>query len=571
MELKKIIRYAKGEDGPVDLLLANARIVDVYSGKITESGIAVAGGRIVGIGDYEALETVDLKGRYAAPGFFDAHVHIESSMLCPPAFARAVVPFGTTSVAADPHEIANVLGADGIRYMLESSAGRPVDIHIMLPSCVPATHMETAGASLGADDLAEFISRDRVPGLAEMMNFPGVLFQAPDVLKKIEMAGASGKPADGHAPGLSGRDLCAYVAAGISSDHECTTAREAEEKLSLGMHIMIREGTGARNLKDLLPAVNEKNHRRFMFCTDDRHPHDILERGHMDSVIRDAVSLGLDPITAIRMATLNPAEYFGIKDVGAIAPGKKANIAVFSSLEKIDIQKVYHNGVCVASDGELSPGIEKTATVPFETVMNIDPGKVDFAIPSESGHIRVIEIVPDQIVTKQTVMEPLISKDLAVSDISRDLLKIAVVERYTGNAGTGKGFVKGLGLENGAVASSVAHDSHNIIVAGANDRDMMAALESVVKTGGGLAVAADGKTIGSLALPVAGLMTDEPVSEVKSKLDDLLSICRNLGATPDDPFMILSFLALPVIPELKITDKGLVDVGRFEVVSLFCG
>lgn len=568
MELENMIKASRGEI-PADLLLANARIVNVYSGEIIDGNIAVSGGRIVGIGNYQAEKTEDLGGKFVCPGFFDAHVHIESSMVGPPAFARAVVPFGTTSAIADPHEIANVLGTDGIRYMIDSSTGQPADLYFMLPSCVPATDMETAGAKLDAEDLAEFISHERILGLAEMMNFPGVLFQDPGVMAKIKMAKSAGKIVDGHAPGLSGSDLNAYVAAGISSDHECMTPEEAEEKLGAGMHIMIREGTGAKNLGDLLPVVNSKNWGRFMWCTDDRHPHDIIERGHIDSIIRDAIKLGLDPITAIRIGTLNPARYFGVRNSGAIAPGKKANLVVFSDLEKLDILQVWRNGVRVAANGELSPEIGGFDPVAVSASMNVDPAAVDFTVRKKSGRIRVIEIVPGQIFTRQQMVDPPVRDNNVVSDVSRDLLKIAVVDRYTGKSGTGIGFVTGMGLGHGALASSVAHDSHNIIVVGASDADMKHALKAVSDMGGGLVAVSGGKTAAALELPIAGLMSHESVATVKTRMDGLLNASREMGSAIEDPFMLLSFLALPVIPELKLTDKGLVDVNTFQPVSLF--
>jgi len=566
--LKNMIRSARGRK-PVDLVLANARIINVFSGEIFDGDIAVAHGCIVGFGSYDAKKTVDMGGRFVAPGFIDAHVHIESSMTGITQFARAVVACGTTTVVADPHEIANVLGTEGIDYMLGSSRDQPMNIYFTLPSCVPATTMETSGAVLTAEDLLPFMGHDQILALAEMMNYPGVINEDPEVLRKIEMAKRGRKPVDGHAPGLSGHDLCAYISAGISSDHECTTEREAKEKLNLGMHIMIREGTAAKNLEALIPVVNERTARRMMWCTDDRHPQDILEKGHIDSMVRKAIFAGIDPVIAIQMATINPAEYFRIETVGAIAPGRRADLVVFSDLDSPYMEAVYSGGVLVAENGKMSTDIASPDPVLVPPSMNVDMKQIDLSIPAAKGRIRVMDVVPDQIITGQRIMEAMIYEDKAVADTARDILKIAVVERHTGSGNVGKGFVRGVGLKRGTIASSVAHDSHNIIVVGTNDDDMKAAIRAIVKMGGGLAAVYDKKVCADLALPIAGLMSLEPIQAVRDKIDRLIHAARELGTTLDDPFMTLSFLALPVIPELKITDKGLVDVARFRIVSLF--
>ncbi|MFW6333090.1 MAG: adenine deaminase, partial [Thermodesulfobacteriota bacterium] len=513
--------------------------------------------------------TVDLAGRYIAPGFIDGHVHIESSMASVVEFARAVLPCGTTTVAADPHEIANVLGAEGIRYMLDSAEGLPVNILFSLPSCVPATEMETAGARLGAAELAPFMDEDRIIALAEMMNYPGVIHGDPDVLAKIDLAHTCRKPVDGHAPGLTGPDLHAYLAAGIASDHECTTAEEAREKLAAGMFIMVREGTCAQNLETLFPAITERNYSRMMWCTDDRHPHDILGEGHVDHIIRKAIGLGLDPIRAIQMATLHPARYFGIRHAGAIAPGYRADLVVFSDLNEPRPEQVYCRGVLAAEAGLLSESLRWPAPPPAPNAMNLRPADVDFSIPAQGRRLRVIEAIPGQVVTCRRTMDATVTNGMAVADIDRDLLKIAVVERYTGKANTGKGFVTGMGLKAGALAASVAHDSHNIIVVGANDDDMKVALTAVVEMGGGFAAVRGGSVLEELPLPIAGLMSDLPMGMVRDQLDRLIQTAQNLGSPLSDPFMTLGFLALPVIPALKITDKGLVDVEKFEIASLF--
>jgi adenine deaminase len=572
MNLNEIIKAAHGEK-PVDLLLTNARIINVFAGEVVPDAIAISDGRIVGFGPYEAKNVVDLNGRYVAPGFIDGHVHIESSMASisefAREFARAVVVHGTTTVAADPHEIANVLGSSGIEYMLQSAEQQPMNIYFTLPSCVPATDMETAGARLTAEDLRPFLNKERIIALAEMMNFPGVIYRDPDVLAKISAARQQKKPIDGHAPGLKGPELYAYISAGIQSDHECTTEQEAKEKLMAGMYIMIRQGTCAKNLQALLPAVNEKTARRMMWCSDDRHPHDLITEGHIDSIVYEAIQSGLDPILAIQMATLNPAEYFKLDHLGALAPGKQADLVIFSDLKKPIIEKVYCRGILTAENGEISSNIKipPAATVPPS--MHVDLGKIDFAVSADGNNVRVIEIVPQQVITHQLIEAVTVKNNQAVSDPTKDLLKMAVVERHSGTGNIGKGFVKGFGLKHGALASSVAHDSHNIIVVGTTDEDMRAALEAVVEMGGGLAAVSETKLLAGLALPVAGLMSLEPVQSVRDQLDSLIEVAHDMGTTLTDPFMTLSFLALPVIPELKLTDIGLVDVNKFEVVPLF--
>ena len=568
MNLHEIIQAARGEK-PADLLITNAKIVNVFSGEIIPNSFALAQGYIVGFGDYSAKKTLDVKGRFVAPGFIDPHVHIESSMACISEFARAVLVHGTTTVVADPHEIANVLGIHGIDFMLRSAEGQPMNIYYTLSSCVPATEMETAGADLSAEDLKPFMNNDRIVALAEMMNYPGVINRDPEVLAKIETARQFGKPIDGHSPGLTGKDLYAYLSAGVRSDHECTTAQEAREKLMAGMYIMIRQGTGAKNLKNLLPIVNERTARHLMLCTDDRHPHDLLEDGHIDAVVREAIRFGLDPIIAIQMVTINPAEYFHLDHLGAIAPGRQADFVVFSDLKSPIIEQVYCRGVWVAEDGNMQTEIQIPEQIAVKPSVNVDLGTVDFAIPVQGSRIRVIEIIPDQIITQKRVEEVAQADDLAVSDISRDLLKIAVVERHKSTGNIGKAFVKGLELKRGAIASSVAHDSHNIIVAGTTDEEMKTALKAVVEMGGGLAAVCDGNIIATLALPIAGLMSQDPVQKIRKQLDRLLAVSHDLGSNLKDPFMTISFLALPVIPELKLTDRGLIDVNQFSIVALF--
>ncbi|MFO7838918.1 MAG: adenine deaminase [Desulfosalsimonadaceae bacterium] len=568
MNFEELIQAAAAER-PVDLLLTNARVVNVFSGAVETRHIAIADGYIAGFGDYEALEKVDLEKRLVTPGFIDAHVHIESAMTAVSEFVRAVLPRGTTAVVADPHEIANVMGAEGISYMIGEAAKQPMNIFFALPSCVPATDMETAGARLDAADLAPFWKSSHVVALGEMMNFPGVISRAPDVLAKIAQAAEAGKPVDGHGPGLSGNALCAYIAAGIASDHECVGLSEAEEKLARGMHIMIREGSGAKNLDALLPLVRSETAHRMMWCTDDRHPHEILKEGHIDEMIRRAIAYGVDPVTAVRMATLNPASYFRLPRMGAVSPGMRADLVVAADSDNLVPEQVYAGGRLVATNGRMCPEIPISGPGPCPATVQVDCGNLNFRIRAGGTNVRVIDIVPGQLVTGQIIL-PVKQKDgAAMGDPSADIVKIAVVERHHGTGNIGTGFVRGFGLKKGALASSVAHDSHNIIVLGADDRDMQAAAAHVAAMQGGLCVVCDREVRSELALPIAGLMSTEPLETVSRAIDALSEKARALGCRLEDPFMTLSFLALPVIPELKITDRGLFDVQRFTHVPVF--
>jgi adenine deaminase len=568
MTLIHRIQAARG-DRPADLLLGSGRIVDVFCGKIVSGSIAIADGHIIGLGDYEAKKKIDLKGRYVAPGFIDSHVHIESSLCSVSEFVRAVLPRGTTTVIADPHEIANVLGQEGIAYMLRSAEGQPANVRFSLPSCVPATRLETAGAELAARDLVPFMDHERIAALAEMMNFPGVIGAEAEVLDKITLAQRHRKPLDGHAPGLSGKALNAYLTAGIASDHECATAAEAREKLAAGMHIMVREGTGARNLRDLLPVIDAATARRMMWCTDDRHPHDLIDQGHIDAIVREAIGLGLDPIVAIQMATLNPADYFRLTDVGAIAPGRRADLVIFSDLFAPAAEAVYSRGRLVAEKGAMLPEIESPTPVVVASAMHVRREAIRFDIAAKGPNIRIIELIADQLITGQAIEPALIRDGLAISDPSRDILKLAVIERHRQSGRMGLGFIRGFGLKQGALAASVAHDSHNLIVVGVDDRDMLAAADAVMAMGGGFAAVSRGRLLASVPLPIAGLMSELPVTVVRDQMDEIIQAARQLGSGLRDPFMALGFVSLPVIPELKLTDCGLVDVGRFEIVPLF--
>lgn len=568
MDLTALITAARGDE-PVERLFENARLVNVYSGEVETRHIAVSHGYVAGFGAYPARERIDLSGRYVLPGFIDAHVHIESAMTSVSEFVRAVLPRGTTTVIADPHEIANVLGRDGIAYMIEESCRQPMNLFFMLPSCVPATEMETAGARLDAKALSSFIREERICGLGEMMNFPGVIHCDTDVLDKLRLAQNAGKRVDGHAPGLSAKALNAYIAAGIKSDHECVTLSEAREKLAAGMHIMIREGTGAKNLDDLLRLVTPKTAHRVMWCTDDRHPQDILNEGHMDEILRRAIAGGLDPVTAIQIASLNPARYFRLPRIGAVAPGMQADLLVTADLSRPAPEQVYAGGRLVAENGEMRPEIAIPEPAECPSTMQVDLDGLDFRIPAEGSRARVIVVVPGQIITRGEVLPFKTENGRACADPAADILKIAVVERHRKTGNIGCGFIKGFGLKKGAIASSVAHDSHNIIVVGASDADMRAAVAHIADMQGGLCVVCDQSVKAELALPIAGLMAGRPLDAVCRETQNLLDTARSLGCMLADPFMTLSFMALPVIPELKMTDQGLFDVSAFAHVPVF--
>ena len=565
---------ARGEE-PADLILTNCHLVNVFSGRVEDTDIIIRGSRVAALmptqpggPTHEAREVLDLGGAYVCPGFIDAHVHLESSMVQLQEFIRAVVPRGTTTVILDPHEIANVLGLDGIRYVLESAKWNPLSVFVMVPSCVPASPLETAGAELRSYDLEPFLRDKWVRGLGEVMNYPGVLSRDREMMAKIRIA--QHYPIDGHAPGLGGRDLNAYLAAGIRSDHECTRLEEAREKLQKGMYVFIREGTHSRNLHDLLPLVTPANSRRCCFCTDDRNPRTLLEEGHIDSLIRAAIRAGLDPIIAIQMATLNPSERFGLAESGVLSPGRFADMVVFDNFQDFRILKVFRDGRLIAENGHLAPGVQQPPPITIRSSMNVSwLGLEDFALPAESGQARIIEVIPHQVITGQRVDAVRVVDGRAVSDPARDILKICVVERHQATGDIGKGFVSGFRLQHGAMASSVAHDSHNIVVVGVSDYDIYTAVEAVVKMRGGMVVVSDGQVIARLPLPIAGLMSDQPLEIVLDQLEKLTGAARSLGCTLDDPFMTMSFLSLPVIPELKLTDRGLVDVNRFDFVPLF--
>ncbi len=561
---------------PADLLIENVRIVDVFSGTVREGCVSAGQGRILGFGRREAKETIDGQGGYLLPGFIDGHVHIESSMLCPARFAELVLPFGTTTVIADPHEIANVKGAAGIRYMLEASRELPLDVRIMLPSCVPALPMEDAGAVLRAEDLSELMFEKKVGGLAEMMNVPGVLAGDEDVLNKLDLARRAEKTADGHAPLLSGRELDMYAALGVSTDHECTTAEELQERTARGMYVLLREGSASRDLLRLLPALTPENQRRCLFCTDDRNPADILARGHIVNNIRIAVGAGLAPVSAIRMATLNAAECYGLRDRGGIAPGRRADFVLVDDLKHFHVLACWVQGECIARNGGMQK--ELPYVLPGELCSSVVLAPLPekpFSVYAPSGRARVIGLRPHSLLTDELV-RPVITGEDGEVDLCRNpgLLKLAVLERHHATGKIGVGLLDGrYGLKNGAIATTIAHDSHNIVVAGDSDDDMVKAVQEVEKLQGGIVMVSGSKLLAALPLPVGGLMSEHPASEVASDLEKLLRLADEHyhiweGA---DAFMTLSFLALPVIPRLKLTARGLFDVEKFSFVDVDAG
>lgn len=570
---EKIIRTAKGEM-PADTVIKNAKVINVFTEEIYEADIALTDGIIAGVGkNYKGKEEIDVKGAYVSPSFIDGHVHLESSMLMPSEFAKLVVPSGTTTVVADPHEISNVMGLQGISFMREASKNLPLDVYMTLPSCVPATNLETSGVDLNSYDLALLIDAPWVLGIAEMMNFPGVVNCDSGVLSKIRLGLDKQKRVDGHAPHLSGKDLCAYAASGVCSDHECTTPEEAIEKLRLGMYVMIREATGARDLESLIPVLKSHNTRKCMFVTDDRHPKHLTK--HISRMVKKAVKEGIDPIKAIQCASLNTAEYFGLKNLGAIAPGYKADMLVLKDLENFEPHMVFKNGTLTAQDGKMIINTDGLIAPTLRGSVNIKYlYKEDFQIKAKSDTVKTINVIPKQLITKCSDEKIVVKDGLALPDTKNDVLKIAVIERHKATGNIGLGFVKGFGLKSGAMASTVAHDSHNMIVIGTNDEDMYYAAVELVKSQGGKIIVENGKTLAHLKLPIAGLMSDKSSQDVQADIKKLEDAARSISSNTDDcclgdPFMSMAFLSLSVIPELKITDKGLIDVNKFEVAELF--
>jgi len=565
MNLKELISVARGEI-PADLLLKNARIVNTFIGEIEQADVAIYGDRIAGVGDYDkAKEIIDLQGRFLAPGLINGHTHIESSMLHPARYAQAVVPRGTLAVVTDLHEIANVCGFEGIKFVTDLARKLPLDMLFMAPSCVPATHLETSGARISSKEVKKILAHPNIIGLGEMMNFPGVVSGDEDVLKKI---GASkGKVIDGHAPGLAGKELNAYLSAGILSDHESTTLEEGKEKLRRGMYLMIREGSSEKNLDALLPLVTDNTYKRCFFVVDDRSCTDLLREGDIDAVVRKAIDRGLEPVRAIQMATINTAEYFRLYDRGGIGPGYIANLITITDLAKLEIDMVFYQGKLVARQGKPLFPLPPVTLELRDTVRIKPPMGKSLKIAAVDKSYPVIEIVPGQIVTKKTIEKMKVVDGTVMLDVERDILKLVVVERHKASGNIGLGLVKGFGLKKGALASSVAHDSHNIIAVGANDFDILKAIEEINRLQGGLVVCANLEILASLPLPIAGLLSPEPLDVVVSQHEKVEKAAAGLGNLPPAPFALLSFLALPVIPELRLTDLGLVDVVEFKLLK----
>jgi adenine deaminase len=559
-DLSRRLAVARGDE-PADVVVRGGRVLSVFTREWLEVDIAVVDGWIAGLGEYDGREVVDASGRFVVPGFIDAHMHLESTKLLPDEFARLVLPLGTTAVVLDPHELANVLGTDGVHWLLDACDGLPLDFYFMASSSIPASEFESPRRPLLAGDLESLLRRRRVLGLAEMMNFPGVINADPDELEKLALA--TGVHVDGHAPGVLGRSLNAYIAAGIRSDHEALTPEEGRERLRSGMWLLIREASMARNLQALLPLVQEFGTNRIAFCTDDRDPEDIAENGHINGMVREAVAAGVAPEDAIVLASINPATWHRLWHLGAIAPGYQADLLLLDDLERFEPEMTLKSGRLVDEIPEpLVPEWVK------HSVRNKPVTEADFRVPWSGGKARVIGLVPDQVVTELLTEEPATADGAAVADPDRDLAKIAVIERHLGTGRIGLGFVRGSGLRRGALASTVAHDAHNIVVVGTDDRDMTRAVQRLGELGGGIVVVEGGAISAELPLPVAGLLADAPLADVIRLSLACNDGARALGWSGATPFLTLSFLALSVIPSLKITDRGLVDVDAFEIVPL---
>ncbi|MBT3272826.1 MAG: adenine deaminase [Spirochaetales bacterium] len=572
MKIRDIVPVALGNE-PADVLIKNARIVNIFTAAIEEANIALYQKRIAGIGNYtEGKEIIDVKGAYVVPGFIDAHLHIESSMLSPREFARAVLPRGTTTVIADPHEITNVLGTDGLEYLIESTDGIPLNVYIALPSAVPATDLETAGARLGPEDMVSFVAKypKRIIALGEVMNYPGVLNTNNELITKIEILRHEYRKIDGHAPGMRGKELNAYISAFIRSDHECTTAEEALEKVSRGMQVLIREGTAAKNLGALIGAVTAGNQMFFSFCTDDREPVDIIEQGHINHLVSKAVASGLDPISAVRMATINTARHYNLRSMGAIAPGYKADMLVLDDLVSFNPTIVIKDSKVVAEN--------RIMAMPVKGAHSDLPSRVglvklpeltqeSFKIEAESSKMKVIGMRDGELYTDNRLMAVVEENGYAIADPKQDLAKVIVFDRHKGES-VARAFATGFGIKRGAVATSIGHDAHNLCCLGMNDEDMLQAAKLIQEMNGGIVVVVNGEIMATLPLAIAGLMSSEPLEKVVEQLSDLKAALAKMG-TDKDILMPLHFIQLAVIPELKITDQGLVDVFAQKIVPLF--
>nr|WP_192929701.1 adenine deaminase [Alkaliphilus serpentinus] len=566
--IKKRIDIAAGRE-KADLVLKNGRIINVFSQEIIEGDIAIQDGVIVGIGSYEGEVEEELNGKFVSPGLIDGHVHIESSMVSPGQFARAIVPRGTTTIVADPHEIANVCGVEGIEYIIRSSQDLPLNVYVMLPSCVPATPFENSGAVLGAKELAPLMGHERVLGLGELMNYVGVAAADEEIINKILVAGD--KIIDGHGPSIEGKDLNAYVAAGVRTEHECSTVEEMKNRLNLGMYILVRQGSAARDLETLVRGITKENSRRCLFCTDDKHPDDIILGGHIDNNLRLAVKHGIDPITAIQMATINAAECYRLKNTGALAPGYKADIVIFDDLKNFEVSKVYKDGKLVADNKKALFDVNPSDYSKVINTVNLkEITKEDLQLKVTSDIVNVIKLLPHSIVTEKVVRKVETENSKFKYHKSLDILKLAVIERHKATGNIGLGLVEDFKLKGGAIASTIAHDSHNLIVIGDNDEDMLLAIQEVERVGGGITICSNGEVNRTLSLPIGGLISDGTMEEVNQQLNEMLDIAYNrLGVSTEiDPFMTLSFLALPVIPQIKLTDEGLFDVTVFDFIDL---
>lgn len=569
MNRERLIKVASGIE-KADIVFKNVNLVNTISGEIYITDVALCDEYIAGIvpGYFGKIEK-DCTGMYLCPGFIDGHVHIESSMVSPQEFAKAVLARGTTTVIADPHEIANVLGLKGIKYIIKSTENIPLDVFIMLPSCVPATDLETSGANLDSDALSKLKDHPSVIGLGEFMNYPGVINADPEVIKKLNLF--RDKIIDGHAPMITGKELCAYRAAGVTSEHECTTVSEALDKLRTGMYIMIREGSATKNLMDLMPMLNRFNERFCFFSTDDRHPDDLINEGHIDNMVNMLVKEQGNIVRGLRLASKNTAEYFGLKDRGSIAPGFKADLLLVEDFEKNIIKEVYKSGQLVAQDGKSIFDYKKdnySDVLNTVNLGNINNEDITLKCENKNSILNVIEIIPGQIITKKKKVKPKLDSDgIVISDIENDILKFCVFERHKKTGNVGIGFVNGIGLKNGAIGTSISHDSHNINVIGTNDSDILLCLNTLKKEGGGIVFVKDGKVLRCLPLPIAGLMSDKSLEEVSNSIHELHRICYENGVCIKDPFITMAFLALPVIPEIKLTDKGLVDVTTFSFID----
>ncbi len=566
--VKKNIDLAAGRERS-ELVLKNAKIINVFSTEIINGDVAINDGKIVGVGSYDGIKNINLEGKFVIPGLIDSHVHIESAMVTPGEFARTIVPKGTTTIIADPHEIANVCGMKGIEYMLNCSEDIPLNVYVMLPSCVPATSIENSGAILKAEDLKKLINHERVLGLGELMDYPNVIKGKQDIIDKLIMA--DGKIIDGHGPEIEDKDLNAYAMAGVRTEHECSTVEEMINRLRLGMYILIREGSAARNLKSLIKGITAENSRRCLFCTDDKHPQDIIEEGHIDNNVRLAIKEGIHPIRSIQMATINAAECYGLKDIGAIAPGYRADLVVLDNLEEFSIEKVFKDGKLIAEENNPFFSVDYKEDNRVMDTVNVNKiESEDIAIPLESDNVNVIKLSSHSLVTKKVNRKVKIKNGLFQYDKEKDILKMAVIERHKNTGNIGLGLVENFKLKEGAIASTIAHDSHNIIVIGDNDQDMILAVNELNRVGGGITICSNENVLQTLSLPIAGLIAERSMESINEQLKEMLNIAyEQLGVNKEiDPFMTLSFLALPVIPDIKLTDSGLFDVKNFKFIDI---